>query len=112
MAEDDPALTRRLAARLEQDALRVGRMVDDLAELSRLDAEGPARAEAVAVDLLVAQAVEEAAGARPGLGGGDGGRPRGGARGTGGGDRRQLVSALRHLVENAVRFSAERPRCG
>lgn len=104
--EDDPALTRRLARRLQHDALRVGRLVDDLSELSRLDAAALPDREPVPVHLLVAQAVEEvhslalhrtisveAGEAHPGL--------------TVVGDRRQLASALRHLVENAVKFSEE-----
>lgn len=104
VAEDDPGLTRRLAARLEQDALRVGRLVDDLTELSRLDAEALPAREPVPVHLLVAQAVEEA---RPAVGHPSitidaGGAPPGL---TVAGDRRQLVTSLRHLVENAVNFS-------
>lgn len=102
--EDDPAITRRLAERLGQDSLRVGRMIDDLVELSRLDAQLLPVREPVPVHLLVAQAVEEirslaihrsisidSSEAPPTL--------------TVVGDRRQLVSGLRHLVENAVRFS-------
>lgn len=104
VAEDDAALTRRLASRLERDAVRVGRLVDDLAELSRLDAQALPHREPVPVHLLVAQAVEqarcagpwgavsiEASTAGPGL--------------TVVGDRRELVSALRHLVENALQLS-------
>ena len=101
VAEDDPALTRRLAARLQGDALRVGRLVDELSELSRLECEALPVREAVSVHLVVAQAVErgraaaprcpvtiEAAQAAPGA--------------AVVGDRRQLVSALGHVVENAV----------
>lgn len=102
--EDDPGLTRRLAERLSRDSLRVGRLIDDLVELSRLDAQLLPVHEPVPVHLLVAQAVEEIrslalhrnisvdAGEAP-------------ADLTIVGDRRQLVSGLRHLVENAVRFS-------
>lgn len=105
-AEDDPGLTRRLARRLEQESLRVGRIVDDLTELSRLDTEALPVRERVPVHLVVAQAVEEArslalhrsitvnAAEAP-------------ARLTVEGDRRRLVSAVRHLVENAVKFSPE-----
>lgn len=102
--EDDPALTRRLAERLSRDSLRVGRMIDDLVELSRLDIQLLPVREPVPVHLVVAQAVEEIRSlamhrsisvdtteAPPGL--------------MVVGDRRQLVSGLRHLVENAVRFS-------
>lgn len=102
VAEDDPALTRRLAARLEQDALRVGRIVDDLAELSRLDAQAFPAAEVVPVHLFVAQAVQDAAGAAVPVAVDVTGAP-GGLSVVG--DRRQLVSALRHLVDNAVRHA-------
>ncbi|HEX2701048.1 MAG TPA: HAMP domain-containing sensor histidine kinase [Acidimicrobiales bacterium] len=106
VAEDDPAVTRRLAGRLEHDALRVGRIVDDLAELSRLEAEAVPARHVVPVPLLVAQAVEEAT--RDG-----GGSAAAVTIDTSAvpdglvvvGDRRQLVSALRHLVDNALRFS-------
>jgi len=108
VAEDDPALTRRLAGRLEQDALRVGRIVDDLAELSRLEAQALPAHEVVPVHLLVAQAVQEAGSAA------NGGSatvtvdvPGAGDDLVVVGDRRQLVSALRHLVDNAVRFSGD-----
>lgn len=106
VSEDDPQLTRRLAERLSRDSLRVGRVIDDLVELSRLDAHLMPVRDPVPVHLLVAQAVEEirslalhrsisveAGEAPPTL--------------TVVGDRRQLVSGLRHLVENAVRFSEE-----
>ncbi|MGH9282548.1 MAG: sensor histidine kinase, partial [Acidimicrobiales bacterium] len=105
VAEDDPALTRRLAARLERDALAVGRAVDDLGELSRLDAEALPVREPVPVELIVAQAVEEARAAVPHRALVVDARP--GPRGVGvTGDRRQLVSALRHLLENALKFSS------
>lgn len=101
VAEDDPVLTRRLAARLEADALRVGRLVDDLVELSRLESQALPAREPVSVHLMVAQAVERAAAAAPGR------TVAVDASGLGPdaavvGDRRQLVAALAHLVENAV----------
>ena len=106
VAEDDPGLTRRLAGRLEHDALRVGRLVDDLAELSRLDAQALPARSVVPVSLLAAQAVEEARLAVPGraVAVDASGAPAGAVVV---GDRRQLVSALRRVVENALRFSAE-----
>ncbi|MGH9179243.1 MAG: sensor histidine kinase, partial [Acidimicrobiales bacterium] len=104
VAEDDPALTRRLAARLERDALTVGRVVDDLGELSRLDAEAVPARDPVPVDLLVAQAVEEARAAAPHRTVAvDTAEAPAGLAVTG--DRRQLVSALRHLVHNGLTFS-------
>jgi len=106
VSEDEPALTRRLAQRLSRDALLVGRVIDDLVELSRIDAQLLPVRDPVPVHLLVAQAVEEvrslalhrsirmdATEAPLGL--------------TVVGDRRQLVSGLRHLIENAVRFSED-----
>jgi two-component system sensor histidine kinase SenX3 len=104
VAEDDPVLTRRLAARLERDALAVGRVVDDLGELSRLDDEAVPDRHTVAVDLIVAQAVEEARAVLPHrtVVVDTAGAPAGLAVT---GDRRQLVSALRHLVHNGLTFS-------
>lgn len=107
VAEDDPALTRRLAARLEADALRVGRLVDDLAELSRLETQALPTREPVSVHVVVAQAVERATASAPG------GRAVSvdasaiGPDAAVVGDRRQLVAALGHLVENAVRAGGD-----
>ncbi|MGQ0520250.1 MAG: sensor histidine kinase [Actinomycetota bacterium] len=105
VAEDDPALTRRLAARLERDALAVGRVVDDLSELSRLEGEAVPPRDPVPVHVLVAQAVEDARAAVPdrAVAIDAGGVPDGLAVP---GDRRQLVSALRRLVENALKYSS------
>lgn len=104
VAEDDPALTRRLARRLEQDCLHVGRIVDDLLELSRIDTDPVAVRELVPVHVVVAQALEQARGyAAVGKVRVEAAEaPR---RITVLGDRRQLVSAVRRLVENAARFS-------
>ena len=105
-AEQDPRLVRRMAQRLRDDAVRMGRIVDDLAELSRVSSEAPPERQLVPAALVVAQAVEEAR-ALSEL------RsitvevvdtPR---RATVVGDRRQLVSAVRRLVENAATFSQE-----
>lgn len=104
VAEDDPALTRRLAGRLERDALRVGRLVGDLAELGRLDAEALPDRRPVPLDLVVAQAVEDARPVAPGRSVAVDPSPCGA---TVVGDRRQLASAVRHLVENALGSSAD-----
>lgn len=104
--EDDPTLTRRLAERLTRDSLRVGRMIDDLVELSRLDAQLLPVHEPVPVHLVVAQAVEEirSLAIHRSISVDTTEAPRGL---TVVGDRRQLVSGLRHIVENAVRFSEQ-----
>ena len=103
-AESDPRLLRRLAERVQRESVRVGRIVDDLMEMSRIDAEVMPDRQPVPVHLVVAQAVEEARSLAYGrsitIDAAE--APR---RLTVVGDRRQLVSALRHLLENAVKFS-------
>jgi two-component system sensor histidine kinase SenX3 len=106
VAENEPKLVRRLAERLRDDAIRMGRIVDDVAELSRIGTEAAPERQLVPVHLVVAQAVEEV---RSHTTLGDvtidaGEAPR---RLVVLGDRRQLVSAVRRLVENAVVFSGE-----
>lgn len=104
--EQEPALALRLARRLRDDALQVGRVIDDLAELSRVVAEILPQRELVPVHVVVTQAVREA-----------GSGPAKGSvvvdvvdvprRLTVEGHRRQLVSAVRRLVENALSASPE-----
>jgi two-component system sensor histidine kinase SenX3 len=103
-AEDDPVVSRRLAERMHLEAFRVARIIDDLLDLSRIESEEAPVREPVAVHLVVAEAVERiraladhrhitiAAGEAP-------------KRLTVVGDRRQLVSALHNLLENAVKYS-------
>ncbi|HYJ60591.1 MAG TPA: ATP-binding protein [Actinomycetota bacterium] len=62
-AEDDPAAVPRFAAQLERQSLRLSRIVNDLLDLSRLEAGGAA-AEVVRLDALVreeSQRVEDEA---------------------------------------------------
>ena len=103
--EDDPALVRRLAEKMVAEATRVGRIIEDLLELSRIEHAGRPRLEVVQVGLLAAEAVDRVRVT---------GRP---ARHLGAswtepsrrltvvGDRRQLVSALANLIENGVKYS-------
>ena len=102
--EEDPAVARRLAERMLYEATRVGRTIDDLLELSRIEAEEPHPPEPVPVNLIVAEAVERI-------------RPAAEFRGatielteaprslTILGDRRQLVSAIHNLLDNATKYS-------
>ncbi len=102
--EDDDEVRRRLAGRIQTEAFRVGRTIEDLLELSRIESgELPDRSP-VPVQVVVAEAVErirpaaeqaeiEIATAEV--------TPRLAIFG----DRRQLVSALYNLLDNAVKYS-------
>jgi two-component system sensor histidine kinase SenX3 len=105
-AEDDPAVTRRLAARMTGEALRVGRIIDDLLALSRIESEEHPVREPVVVSAVVQEAVDRIASLAEAHGIGistDGV----GRRHTVRGDRRQLVSALANLLENACKYSED-----
>jgi two-component system sensor histidine kinase SenX3 len=103
-AEDDPVVTRRLAERMTGEAFRVARIIDDLLDLTRIEAEETAQREPVAIHAVVAEAVTRV-------------RPLADSRRitldtrhvarrhTIGGDRRQLVSAVANLLENACKYS-------
>jgi two-component system sensor histidine kinase SenX3 len=104
VAEEDPAVTRRLAERMTDEAHRVGRIIDDLLALSRIEAEEQKVREAVSVLAIVEEAVERMRSiaeahdvtiASDGVG----------RRHTLRGDRPQLVSAIANLLENACKYS-------
>ncbi len=104
MTDNDPAVIERLAGRVQKEAFRVSRIIDDLLDLSRIEAEEAPPRELVLVNLLLAEAIESVRSAAE-------------AQGvelemdepsppiTVMGDRRQLVSALHNLLENAVKYS-------
>jgi two-component system sensor histidine kinase SenX3 len=104
--EDDPATTSRLAGRMLTEAQRMGRTIDDLLELSRIEADEHHTREPVDVDDVLSAAVDRI---------GPAADQRsidvivdGGHRGvTIAGDRRQLTSAVFNLLENAVKYSDE-----
>jgi two-component system sensor histidine kinase SenX3 len=104
VAEDDAQVVRRLAERLQAEAFRVATIIEDLLDLSRLEAEETPRHEPVAVVDVVAQAVAQAgpAAMQRGVTLSPEDMPR---HWTVPGDRRQLVSALANLLENAVKYS-------
>src|SRR5690606_27188160 len=56
--EDDVTVTRRLAARLASEAFRVGRTIDDLLELSRLEGASGLPNDPVPVPAVLAEAVD------------------------------------------------------
>ncbi len=102
--EDDPETVNRLAERVLAEALRVGRTIDDLLELSRIEIDEAPEHQVVRIDDVVREAVQ---------------RIRPGAEHQGIalqaqdadheltviGDRRQLVSALFNLLDNAAKYS-------
>jgi two-component system, OmpR family, sensor histidine kinase SenX3 len=104
VAEPDVEVGRRLASRIHTEAFRVSRIIDDLLDLSRIESEAAPPREPVLVNLVMAEAVE---------------RVRSSADQRGititleepdppvavHGDRRQLVSAMHALIENAVTYS-------
>jgi two-component system sensor histidine kinase SenX3 len=103
-SETDTRVIRRLAGRMTGESLRVGRIVDDLLALSRIEAEEQPVRESVSVRDLVHEAVDrvgslaERAGIAVDLTGV-------GRRHTVRGDKRQLVSAVTNLLENACKYS-------
>ena len=102
--ERDPAVANRLAERINSEAFRVNRIIEDLLDLSRIESEGSPSREPVPVSLIVADAIE---------------RIRTSAEQHQitlnfvepdsnyviVGDRRQLISAVHALLENAVVYS-------
>jgi two-component system, OmpR family, sensor histidine kinase SenX3 len=102
--EHDLVVVNRLARRVQVEAKRVERVVDDLIDLSRLQSEEDPVREPVAVHLIVAQAAErvrnQAQDKEMTINFGE--PPQ---RLWVLGDRRQLVSAVYNLLENAVKYS-------
>ncbi|MGH9019679.1 MAG: ATP-binding protein [Acidimicrobiales bacterium] len=104
--EQDPTVAQRLAGRINTEAFRVNRIIEDLLDLSRIEGEGSPMREPVPVSLFVADAIErirtaaeqrrvtldfvEAESSLVVIG-----------------DRRQLTSAVHALLENAVVYSPE-----
>jgi two-component system sensor histidine kinase SenX3 len=104
LTEDDTEITQRLAERIVTESFRVGRTIEDLLELSRIESGEAPNREPVAVHLVVAEAIERI-------------RPAAEQAGidlvvrepdrrlAAFGDRRQLVSAIYNLLDNAVKYS-------
>jgi two-component system sensor histidine kinase SenX3 len=104
VGEEDPEVVDRLAKRVAAEAERLGRIIDDLLDLSRIEANETPRQEMVPLTVIVGQAVEllraVAATSEVQLEVDD--PPRHLAVP---GDRRDLVSAVSNLVDNAIKYS-------
>jgi len=105
-AEEDGEMLRRLAGRVLHESERLERTVEDLLDLSILEAQESPERELIAVDMLMADAAErmastaEAAGIPIELT-----EPAGDILVAC--DRRQVTSALFNLLDNAVKYSEE-----
>jgi two-component system sensor histidine kinase SenX3 len=108
-AADDPEAVRRFAGRMQREAARLTRLVQDVIELSRLQGHDPLeKPTLVCLDEVVVEAVDRSrltAETRSIA------LVHGGEQGvTVVGDARQLVTAVGNLVENAVRYGPEGSR--
>jgi two-component system sensor histidine kinase SenX3 len=104
VSEPDPDVAQRLAGRIHNEAFRVSRIIDDLLDLSRIEAEEAPAREPVLVNLVMADAIERV-------------RSTADQRGIEIvlhepappvavlGERRQLVSAMHALLENSITYS-------
>lgn len=102
VGETDPTTVGSLSARLVDEAHRAVRTIDDLLELSAIESNRPARD---IVDLGEVVELAVARGRTLAHGRGIEISAQDGAAAPVRGDRRQLVSALGNLVENAVKYS-------
>lgn len=102
--EEDPDVVTRLTARIGDEATRFSRIVDDLLDLSRIEAGGTATLGPVALSAIVDEAAEsfhELAAARSNKLAVEPVEPDLSVMGN----RRDLVSALANLVDNAIKYS-------
>ena len=108
-AADDPVAIERFAGRMQLESARLATLVVELIDLSRVQGDAPlTHAEVLAVDEIVRDATDRTrlsataaeidlvTSVEPGL------RVYG--------DREQLVSALKNLVDNALAYSPARTR--
>ena len=105
-AADDPEAVRHFAGRMQHESARLGNLVRDLIDLSRLQSDDPlSHATELEVDNLVEQALESVTTAAEAK------NISLVATGASGlvveGDESQLVTAIRNLLANAVAYSPE-----
>ena len=103
-AEEELPIVRRLSGRIQLEAFRLGRIIEDLIDLSRIESEEIPKKELLSVYGLIDEAMSRIL-------------PSAEVRGVlletkdfeqdvyVGGDRRQLISAIYNLLDNAVKYS-------
>lgn len=101
--QSDPDVVHRLSAKISDEAIRVGRLIDDLLELSRLEYSSEGFFVEVDLGAVVDEAVERTQTLSES-------RSITVTSSTDGsavvqGDRAQLVSVVRNLLENAIKYS-------
>lgn len=101
--EPDHEVARRLAERMRQESFRVARTIDDLLALSEIESGEPPMPEIVGVADIFADAIERTHSAAELLDIKVQVEDSKGVRVAG--DRRQLVSAIANLCDNAVKYS-------
>jgi two-component system sensor histidine kinase SenX3 len=104
----DPQAARRFAERIRHESDRLGRLVTELLELSRLQGGEPLpNPEPVPIDRVIAEVIDRTRTTASAKGFEVGWR---GARGlVAYGSESQFVTALANLVENAIAYSPEAP---
>ena len=108
---DDPEAVRRFARRMHKESARLAALVQDIIELSRLQGANVAQqGRAVDINTVVTEAVDrsqlpaESKNIDLVVGGHTDAMVYG--------DQDQLVTALRNLIDNAIRYSPENTRVG
>ena len=110
-AADDPEAVQRFAHRMQREGARLGRLVQELIELSRLQGAEPLPApHLVAVDHVISEAVDRSrlAAEQTGISVVDRTEPELWVRGN----ETQLCTAVTNLVDNAIAYSPQGTRVG
>jgi two-component system sensor histidine kinase SenX3 len=103
--EEDPVTVARLATRVGMEAERLGRIIDDLLDLSRIEANEGQRVVPVDLERVVEDAIEPLRATADAKGISLDIEMAGATCLTVPGDRLDLISAVSNLVDNAVKYS-------